>query len=101
MHLPLIYSPPLSGYRTETCVLSRREAPGQPGLEAASGDAAQYFKPPRGESDQHHLSIRHPFNCSDELKWQVKMPPPQPPSMIYGKEAKTIIAFLLLLFFQG
>lgn len=50
---------------------------------------------------QYHISIQHPFDCSDELKWQVKMPPPQPENMIYGKEAKTIIAFLLLLFFQG
>lgn len=31
----------------------------------------------------------------------IAYPPPESAHVIYGKEAKTIIAFLLLLFFQG
>lgn len=110
MHLPLIYSAALSGYRTENCFMSLSEVSGQLRLEAATDCAWCSISKRSGlKSDQaaplvivhYHISIQHPFCCSDELKWQVEMPPPHPVSMIYGKEAKTIIAFLLLLFFQG
>lgn len=82
---------------------------GQLWLEAVTDCVTQYFKPLEVESDQlqlrgfvqYNISVQHPLNCSDELKRQPKIPPPEPQTMIYGKEAKTIIAFLLLLFFQG
>lgn len=46
----------------------------------------QYFTALQAQSDQtaprlivqYHISIQHPLDSSDELKWQVKMPPPQP-----------------------
>lgn len=98
----------VSGYWIENSFMSPQKVLGQLWLEAARSVHAVFqttsgWKWPTAAQiiAQYHISIQHPFNCSDELKWQVKMPPPQPPCMIYGKEAKTIIAFLLLLFFQG
>lgn len=82
---------------------------GQLQLEAATDCVVQYFIPLQVESDQLQLwllfNILSVFSITStaQMSWNGKLryPPPQPPSMIYGKEAKTIIAFLLLLFFQG
>lgn len=75
----------------------------------------QYFTPLRVVSDQPASRLTVQYHISiPRLRWaeaaEVEVPPrnhtpthPPPKSapMIYGEEAKTIIAFLLLLFFQG
>lgn len=57
MHLLLIYSPLLSGYRTENCFMSMEEVSGQLRFKAATGCVMQYFKPLQVESDQLQLQL--------------------------------------------
>lgn len=60
MHLRLIYSPLVSGYRTQNCVMSLQKVLGQLRSEATTDYGTQYFKLLQVESDQ--LQLRLQFN---------------------------------------